>query len=283
MKEYIDAIDWSETWEFLKEYILPNMGWFIFWILLFIVIGLILSIVLNVYLYRKNIFTRDRKYYNWFAKLWIPYIVVVFIYFSGMFGLFYSGHFVLERENKNITSSLYAKTIGPKFSSEQNKKEFLTSLQEVSNVSQEASKSIAQSLVAKIKNNNSGMAVVDNFKNSSCSYLYEKYESEIYSASIYGLIKAVDKKAGVASIKKVDYSDFKLLLTKLDKVEPQKIEQSIQAEISLKIKTILDYFYKGIMKHEALFLLLFLSFPFIEYLIYLKFIKIKNNPESVPV
>lgn len=281
MKEYIDTIDWSETWDFLKLYILPNIGWFIFWIVLFVVIGLIVSIVLNIYLFRKNIFTRDRQYYNWIAKLWIPYIVVVCIYFSAMFGLFYGTHYVLEKENKNITANIYAKTIGPKFSSEKNKKEFLTSLQALSNVSEEATKSITHSVSEEIKKNNSGMAVIDNFKNSSCNYLYQKYESEIYSAGIYGIIKVVDKQVDVASIKKVDYTDFKLLLKKLDKVEPKQIEKSVQAEISLKIKNILNYFYKGIMKHEALFFFFFLSFPFIEYLIYLKFIKRKNKPETV--
>lgn len=281
MKEYIATIDWSETWEFLKVYILPHLGSLLFWTLLFIIIGLIISIVLNIYLYRKSFFSRDRKYYNWIVKLWIPYIIVVFIYFFGMFGLFYSSHSVLEKENQNITTSIYSKTIGPRFSSEKNKKEFLVSLQQLSNVSEETSKSIVQSLSVKIKNNNSGMTVIDDFKNSSCNYLYEKYESEIYSATIYGLIKTVDKQVNVASIKNVDYADFKMLLTKLDKVEPKQIEQSIQSEISLKVKTILDYFYKGIMKHEALFLLLFLSFPFIEYLIYLKFVKTKKEPESV--
>jgi hypothetical protein len=279
----MDTIDWSETWEFLKEYILPNIGWFIFWILLFLIIGLIISIVLNVYLYKKNFFTRDRTHYNWIVKLWIPYLVLVCLYFFGMFGLFYSGHFVLERENKNITASIYAKTIGPKFSSEKNKTAFLNSLQELSNVSEEASKSLTKSLVLNIQKNNSGMAAVDNFKNSSCSYLYQKYEAEIYSATMYGLIKAVDNQVGVANIKKVDYSDFKSILKKLDKVKPEQIEKSIQSEISLKIKTILNYFYKAIMKHEALFFLLFLAFPFIEYLIYLKFVKRKIKSEIVEV
>jgi hypothetical protein len=64
MKEYMDAIDWREVWEFSKHFILPNIGWLIFWSILFVVLGLIISIVLNVYLYRKNIFTRDKKYYN---------------------------------------------------------------------------------------------------------------------------------------------------------------------------------------------------------------------------
>lgn len=282
MKAYIDAISWSETWNFLKLYILPNIGWFIFWIILFVLAGLIISIVLNIYLFRKNIFTRDRQYYNWIAKLWIPYLVLIFIYFSAMFGLFYSTHFVLEKENKNITANIYSKTLASKFSSEKNKKEFLNSLQLISDSSEAFTKSIAYSVSEEVKKNNSGMAVIDNFKNASCNYLYQKYESEIYSSIIFGIIKAVDKEVDVASIKKVDYADFKLLLKKLDKVEPKQIENSVQAEISLKIKNILDYFYKGIMKHEALFFLLFLSFPFIEYLIYSKFIKRKIKPETVP-
>ena len=50
MKEYIDSIDWSEIWEFSKQFILPNIGWFIFWIILFFILGLILGIIFNVFL-----------------------------------------------------------------------------------------------------------------------------------------------------------------------------------------------------------------------------------------
>jgi ABC-type amino acid transport system permease subunit len=106
MKEYIDSIVWSEVWEFSKQFILPNIGWFLFWTVLFIILGLILGIIFNRILYKKNIFTRDRKYYNWIAKLWIPYFMVVFLYFFAMIGLLYGGKSVLKSENKNITANI---------------------------------------------------------------------------------------------------------------------------------------------------------------------------------
>jgi hypothetical protein len=282
MKEYIDTINWSEVWEFSKHIILPNMGWFIFWTVLFIITGLIISIVLNVYLYRKNIFTRDKKYYNWIAKLWIPYIILVFLYFFGMLGLFYGGHSILSKENKIMTASIYAKTVGPTFSSEKDKKAFLATLQELSNSSEDVSKSLTKTLGLYITKNNTGLSSVDNFKNSSSTYLLHKYESEIYSATIYGFMKVVDTKADLASFKKIKYTEFKLLLKKLDKIEPKRIEESIQLEMSHKLQTILDYIYKGIMKHELLFLALFLIIPFIEYFIYLKFVKTKEADVSGP-
>ncbi|MCC9071130.1 hypothetical protein LNQ49_05930 [Flavobacterium sp. F-65] len=281
MNEFINTINWSETWIFLKQYILPNIGWLVFWIVLFILIGLAISIVLNIYLYKKKYFNRDRKYYNWIAKLWIPYIILVCLYFFGMFGFIYGCHIILDKENTTITTNIYSKTIGPAFSSEENKKEFLASLQKLMNSSEDASKSLSQSLALYIEKNNSGIATVDNFKNSSSNYLLQKYESEIFSATAYGLIKTVDSKVDIANIKNVDYSQFKSLLTKLDKIKSEQIEKSIQLEMGLKVKNISDYFYKGIMKHEVLFYLLFMSFPFIEYLIYLKFYKTKKNSEPI--
>ncbi|KUJ60692.1 hypothetical protein AR687_16820 [Flavobacteriaceae bacterium CRH] len=278
MKEYIDTIDWKEVWEFSKHIILPNLGWFIFWTVLFILLGLIISIVLNVYLYRKNFFTRDKKYYNWIAKLWIPYIIIVCLYFSAMLGLFYGGHFVLARENESMTANIYAKTVGSTFSSEKDKKAFLLTLQQLSNSSEDVSKSLTKAINLYINKNNTGMSSIDNFKNSSSTYLLQKYEPEIYSATIYGFMKVVDDRADIASFKKINYSDLKLLLTKLDKIEPKRIEESIQLEMGHKLKTILDYIYKEIVKHELLFFALFLIIPFIEYFIYWKFIKKKIVP-----
>ncbi|MEO8238987.1 MAG: hypothetical protein ABI793_04455 [Flavobacterium sp.] len=275
MKEYIDAIDWREVWGFSKHFILPNFGWLIFWAILFIVLGLIISIVLNVFLYKKNFFTRDRKHYNWIAKLWIPYLILICVYFLGMLGLFYGGHSILVKENKSMTASLYAKTIGSTFSSEKDKKAFLSVLQELSNSSGNMSKSLTTAMSLYIKKNNTGMASVDNFKNSSSAYLFQKYEADIYSATIYGFMKVVDDKADIASFKKINYSEFKLLLTKLDKIEPKKIEDSIQLEMGHKVESVLNYVYKDLMKHELLLFALFLMLPFIEYFIYLRFVKKK--------
>jgi hypothetical protein len=282
MKEFIDSINWSEIWEITKEYVLPNIGWFIFWIVLFVIIGLILGIVFNVFLYRKNIFFRDRKYYNWFAKLWIPYFMVVFLYFSSMIGLFYGVHSVLRSENKSITSNIYSRTIGSTFSSEKEKKEFLHSLQTLSKSSEDVSKSMTQALAIYIKQNNSGYASVDNFKNSSTSYLLKKYESEVYSACVYGFMKVVDDKANMKNVKDIDYTQFKSLLQKLDQIEPQRIENSIQSEMGRKLQAILDYIFKEILKHELFFFFLFLLTPFVEYFIYLKFIKTKESDLSRP-
>lgn len=277
MKEYIDTIDWKEVWEFSKHIILPNIGWFIFWTILFLLLGLIVSIVLNVYLYRKNFFERDRKYYNWIAKLWIPYIVLVCLYFFGMIGLFYGGHSVLKKENKRMTTNIYSSTIGTTFSSEKDKKAFLQTLQQLSNSSEDVSKSLTKALDVYIRKNNTGMAAVDNFKNSSSTYLLQKYESEVYSAAMYGFMKVAGDKADIASFKKVNYADLKLLLTKLDKIEPKKIEESIQLEMGRKLQASLDYIFKEIIKHELLFFAFFLLLPFIEYFIYLKLVKKKTT------
>ncbi|TDO73670.1 hypothetical protein EV143_105269 [Flavobacterium chryseum] len=275
MKEYLDTINRQQVWEFSKHIILPNLGWFIFWTILFVVLGLIISIVLNVYLYRKNFFTRDRTYYNWIAKLWIPYIIVVCIYFFGMLGLFYGGHSILSKENKSMTANIYAKTVGSTFSSEKDKKAFLATLQQLSNSSEDISKSLTKTIGLYITKNNTGMSSVDNFKNSSSTYLLQKYESEVYSATMYGFMKVVDDKADITSFKKIKYDELKLLLKKLDKIEPKKIEDSIQLEMGNKLQTILDYVYKGIIKHELLFFALFLIIPFIEFFIYWRFVKMR--------
>jgi len=277
MKQYTEIIDWMEVWEFSKQFILPNIGLFIFWTVLFVLLGLILSIVLNIVLYRKNFFDRDKKYYNWIVKLWIPYFVIVFLYFFSMIGLLYGGHSIMEKENKNIAAHIYSNTIGTAFSSEKEKKVFLSSLQTISNSSEGVSKSMAQALAIYIKQNNSGFASVDKLKNSSTSYLLKKFESDVYSACIYGFMKVVDDKADMQNVKNISYPQFKSLLKKLDQAEPQKIELSLQSEMGHKLQSVLDFVFKEILKNELLFFVFFLSLPFIECLIYSKFVK---KPEA---
>lgn len=278
MKEYIETVNWSEIWGFSKHFILPNMGWFVFWAALFIVLGFIVGIVLSVYLYKKQIFTRDKKYYNWIAKLWIPYIVIVCLYFFSLFGMFYGGHSILSKESKNITAGIYSNTLGSAFSSEKEKRAFLSSLQQLSNSSEDASKSMTKALALYIQKNNTGMASIDSLKNSSGNYLLKEYESEIYSASVYGFMKVVDSKADMSNTKDISYAEFKSLLQQLDKIEPQKIEQSIQFEMGHKLQSFLDYIFKDLIKQQLFLFLLFLSFPFIEFLIYWKFLKTKSLP-----
>jgi hypothetical protein len=283
MKEYIDNINWSEIWAFSKQFILPNIGWFVLWLVLFLILGLVMSIFLNRYLYKKNLFTRDRKYYNWIAKLWIPYIVIVCLYFFGMFGLLYGSRAILTNENKSITASLYSHSLGTTFSTEAEKKAFLSSVQSLSNSSEDASQSMTKTLADYIKKSNTGMASVDHFKDASSSFLLQKYESEVYSACVFGCMKAVDSKADMHTVKNVGYAEFKSLLKKLDQIEPQKIEQSIQAEMGRKLQKAINLIYNEIMKHEIFFFLLFLAFPFIEFLIYVKFVKMKPQEETTQV
>jgi len=281
MKEYIDNINWLEVWEFSKQFILPNIGWFILWIILFIVLGIILGIVFNVFLYRKNFFYRDKKYYNWFAKLWIPYFLIVILYFMTMIGLFYGTHSILRSENKNIAAKIYSNTFGTTFSSEKEKKDFLHALQLLSNSSEDVSKTLTKAFGSYIKEKNSGLSTLDNFKNSSTSYLLEKYESDVYSACIYGFMKAVDKKADMRNVKNIDYAEFKSALAKLDQIEPQKIELSLQSEMGRKLQSVQNFIFYGILKHELIFFLFFLLIPFVEFLIYIKFVKTPITQNTV--
>ncbi len=280
MKEYINNIDWTEVWEFSKQFILPNIGWFIFWIVLFIVLGIILGIVFNVFLYRKKFFYRDKQYYNWIAKLWIPYFLIIILYFMTMIGLFYGTHSILCNENKNIASHIYNNTFGNTFSSEKEKKDFLHAVQMLSNSSNDAGKSIAKAFGTYIKQNNSGLSALDNFKNSSTSYLLQKYESDVYSACVYGFMKAIDKKADMKNVKNIDYNEFKSILAKLDQIEPQKIELSLQSEMARKLRSVENFIFYEIIKQELLFFLLFLLIPFIEFLIYIKFVKTPTTTQN---
>ncbi|MGO4770303.1 hypothetical protein ACEN2I_01455 [Flavobacterium sp. W22_SRS_FK3] len=282
MKEYIDSINWQVAWGFTKQILLPNLGSLLFWSVLFILLGLLISIILTVNLHKKKFFARDKKYYNWFAKVWIPYILLVSIYFFGMLGLFYGGHAILSKESESMAATIYAQSVGSTFSSEKEKKEFLATLQKFSDSSEDFSKDLTKAIGVYIKKNNTGMSSVDHLKNTSTAYLLQKYEPEIYSTTLYGFIKVVDDKADLASLKKLNYAEFKLLLKQLNTIDPKRIEESIQLEMNNKLQSFLDYFYKGMIKHQLLLFALFLAIPFIEYFIYLKFVKTKESDVSGP-
>lgn len=198
-----------------------------------------------------------------------------------MIGLLYGGHSIMEKENKNIAAHIYSNTIGTAFSSEKEKKDFLHSLQNISNSSEGVSRSMAQALAVYIKQNNSGFASVDKLKNSSTSYLLKKYKSDVYSACVYGFMKVADDKADMKNVKNIDYAQFKSLLKKLDQAEPQKIELSLQSEMGHKLQSVFDFVFKEILKHELLFFLFFLSLPFIEYLIYSRLVKRLETDQNI--
>ena len=90
-------------------------------------------------------------------------------------------------------------------------------------------------------------------------------------------MKVVDDKADMKNVKDIDYAKFKVLLQKLDQIEPQRIENSIQSEIGRKLQAGLDLIFNEILKHELLFFFLFLIIPFVEYFIYLRFVKKKDD------
>ncbi|MDW8851767.1 hypothetical protein SD960_16820 [Flavobacterium sp. MMLR14_040] len=284
MANFYDSIKWAIIWEFLSEFILPNLGKVILSVILFIFLGLILSTIFTRFLYKKNFFHRDRKYYNWIVKLWIPYIIILFLYFSAIIGCLYKSHSVLLEEKKNLSTKLYSMTFGSSFASEKNSKDFLDLIQKYSNLSEKTSTILTSALLEKVQQKNTGIKSIDNFKNSSSSYLIKTYQSEIYAAFLYSILKSTDEKIDIKNIKDLQYSDFKILLKNLNKINPQKIEQSIQAELENKIEVTINYAYTELLKHELILFILFLIIPFIEYFIYVKFVKkSETNKQIAPL
>jgi hypothetical protein len=96
-------------------------------------------------------------------------------------------------------------------------------------------------------------------------------------------MKVVDSKADMKNVTNMDYTTFKSLLQKLDQIEPQRIELSIQSEMGRKLQAVQNYFFKEILTHELLFFLFFLLIPFIEYFIYLRFVKTRENNTNTVV
>ena len=109
------------------------------------------------------------------------------------------------------------------------------------------------------------------------NYINEKYKDELFTTLVYVILNQTGEKVGIDEVKNMDLEQFKSVFDSLLKINTNDLENSIKDKISIKFENFINSQHKSIQLSNFLLMLFFLSLPFVEYFIYIKFYKSKEN------
>ncbi|QCE40056.1 hypothetical protein [Psychroserpens sp. NJDZ02] len=273
--EHFDTIEWSVIWSIIKDIVMPHTWILTSQTLIFLFFGFILSIFYIIILNKKKVLTRNPKYYNWAVKVYIPTLIVGFLFVFGYTGFITGVYKVMNKEKETIVSSVYNHVLKLSFESENSKNEFIVNLQISAIVVKGGSKVLLASLKKTTSEYNSGYSIIDDNKNKLANYLIDKYADDIYKIVIYGMLDATGAKANINIEEELTYDDFSTGMDLLLDLDYKDIEQGIKDKLLIWFDDLLYKQYKSLLYTQLILLLIIMSLPLIEFLIYKKWIEPK--------
>jgi hypothetical protein len=255
-------IDWKAVF---YEIVWPNLTTFVFYLTIFLLFGIALSIAYVLYLWKKKVFVRKPKYYNRAVKLYIPFLFIVFIYFSFQIALLVSTKKIIHKETEKVVNELYEFTVSHYFDSPEDMELFILNLKVYSKILQDKSDSIDSKIEELITRNHANSRIKNEIKNRLALYLYKKYKIKLYSLAYYGLIRATNSEIGIGEMSIEDIDEIIKLLNTID---AEKIEKSIKQEFKgFVCKTVDSQIHKLIIVSLLVFIFIILL-PVFDWMIY---------------
>lgn len=275
--EDFDRIEWSMIWNIIKNIVLPHTGTLIFYTIIFLFLGLIISIFYVIILHKKKVLKRKPKYYNWITKLYIPVLIIGFLFFFGNIGFITGIYKVLDKENETIISSVYNNILKLSFESEKSKNEYILKLQQTAREVIDSSNALEEYLKITATEYNTGYSVIDDSKNKLANFLIDKYGDDIYKISVYGMLNAAGARAHVNINESLSYEEFSTGMDFLLDVGHKDIEQAIKDKLIVWYDSLLYNQYKSVVLSQLVLLLIIISLPLIDFFIYKKWIEPKYS------
>lgn len=266
-------IDWRAFWNIIKLYVFPETGTLVLNSILFFVFAVIVAIVYNIILYRKKIFKRIPRYYNWIVKLYIPFLFVGIVYIFLQFGLVWSAYKVIDDKRPLIVEGIYNVTLLQFFESNAKKEQFIEGVQTFAKTSQEGSKTLSVLLKAYSHEQHSGNDMVDHTKNKLVDYFIDTYGDDIYTLAAYGLINKVAPHVNLED--NLSYDDFHGAMSFLLEADHKTLEKSVVDALDSWCDNLITAQFKKIFIIIIVVLLIIMFIPFIEYFIYKKWVEPK--------
>ena len=122
----VSEVEWHIVWDIFREFVLPHSGTLILNVVLFGVLGVVVSIIYAVILYKKGVFRRKPKYYNWSVKLYYPLLIGGIIFFFGQVGFVRGVYKIIDNEKDVVVTGIYNASLQAVFESEESKDAFVT-------------------------------------------------------------------------------------------------------------------------------------------------------------
>ncbi|PKV51784.1 hypothetical protein ATE84_3882 [Aquimarina sp. MAR_2010_214] len=278
---FLDQIDWKSLWEIIRDIVLPHSGTLILNCILFLFLGFIIAIVYCIVLYRKGIFKRTPKYYNWAVKLYIPLLIIGMLYVFGQWGIIRGVYRIINVERPIVVTNIYKGTLEYFFDNEQEKNKFLISLQLLAMETESSSKDFITLLKSHYeKKETKDQSFIGSVENKLATFFINHYGEEIYTYALYNMITtAAGKGAHVDVSDSFSYEQFKVAIDFLLEVGHQDLEKIILEKLDNWLQDVLSSQYYSIIKSLLILLILIMIIPFIEYFIYKKWIAPKYNTQ----
>lgn len=279
--EYFDKIEWSVIWNIIKDIVLPHTGTLIFNTFIFLFLGFFISLFYIVVLHKKKILKRKPKYYNWAVKMYIPMLIIAFLFLFGHIGFITGIYKILNEENKTITSSIYNNILKLSFESEKSKNDFIVKLQQSAIEAKDDSNALVESLKITTTAYNTGYSVIDDNKNKIAAFLIDKYGNDIYKIAVYGMLNVAGSKTHVNINKSLSYEEFSTGMDFLLNVGYKDIEQGIKDKLIKWFDYLLYDQYKSLVLFQLILLLIIICLPLIEFFIYKKWVAPKYSNQRI--
>lgn len=273
----LEQVNWKEI---IIDIVLPHIGTLALYIVLFCVLSFILGVIYNVLLWRKKIYIRQHKYYNWLVKIYIPTTMFVFLYFGIQFAFIFGAKKIIRAEESKVINEIYEVSVTQFFKTPTERKDFILKLQNSCKELKNEGKSISHEVTTYVAQNNTGFKIIDTGKNKLTNYIIKEYETNLYTAILYGVIKASGSTMKIDNIKDLNYSEINLLLEKTNTLDPKQIENSVKTKLTEAVDKIISSKINDIALMSMLIFILFLSIPILEYFIYCWWLKRKLKVQT---
>lgn len=268
--KYLDKVDWLYIWEIIRDIVLPHSGTLLFNTLLFLFLGFVVSLVYCIILYRKGVFTRVPRYYNWAVKLYIPILFAGILYLFGQWGFIRGVYKILDKERPTIVEGVYQGTLKQFFKNEEEKNKFIRSIQTFASETKTDSEAFLHGFEKQMEQYDTGTTFLNNTKNKLSKYLIQHYGEDVYKAAIYGMLTSAGKGAHINISEALPYSEYSAGMDFLLSVGHQDLEKVILQKLDQWCDGFLKTQYYGMTKSLFIFLVLLMLIPLLEYFIYKK-------------
>ena len=279
--ENFNEINWNTIWSIIKDIVLPHTGTLIFNTIIFLFLGFTISIFYIFILHKKKVLKRNLKYYNWAVKLYIPMLIIGFLFIFGHIGFITGVYKIINKENEAIVSSIYNNVLEISFESEKSKNDFIITLQQSAKEAKDGSNSIAESLKIITTEYNVGYSIIDDNKNKLATFLINKYRDDIYKISFYGMLNTAGAKVHIDINKSLSYKEFSAGMDALLHIGYKDIENGIKNKLTHWFDALLYSQYKSLVLSQLVLLLIFICLPLIEFFIYKKWIEPKYSNQLI--
>ncbi len=268
MKKILD-LDWEMIF---TEIIFPHFSTIIINLLIFCPIAFILSLIYIRVLRKKQVFVRQQKYYNWFVKLYIPVLIIVFLYFSVIFALIYSSDTIIKKEEPRVVSEIYDVSVNKIFESQESRYNFIQQLQERSLGYKKKSEDMSYETIEVVSD------IIDDFNITSIdnkkitNYFIKQNKTKLYNALLDGLQLAAGTQFKNSEM---TFTEINKLNDAIDTVEPKKVEKAIKSILTDIVSKIITSQIKSYAIATFFIFLLIIFIPVLEWLIYSWYMKRK--------